>query len=263
MVASHPVQKERQLEEQINKNVYQHAMLRMHQACYYTEPHKQADLLQVCAACLCFILPAALTKCPVLHSILFAQQTASCTVLTGMHASCPHLATTCGDVYVGAVAFVVHTNTYLVSRQTCMNNQCFKPALLKCRQSSLQKALKTCLYPQEAFQLLLQAQAAEDVLFQAVKGPNAQRSNVPAAPLLLARSPTTITLTNRPFKLKSHVKAAYFAVFGKSFGAGVGLGMNSTSMELEGTGVQHPLGSRVTITGENCMNRKCCSPDRL
>jgi len=29
----------------------------------------------------------------------------------------------------------------------------------------------------------------------------------------------------------------------------VALGMNSTSMELEGTGVQQPLGTRVTVSG--------------
>ena len=58
-----------------------------------------------------------------------------------------------------------------------------------------------------------------------------------------------MTLTHRPFHLKTHAKPAFFVVFAKSFGAGVGLGMNSTSMELEGTGVQQPLGTRVTVSG--------------
>jgi len=46
-VASHPQQKERQLEEVVNRNSYQHALLRMHQAHYQPEPHKQLALLQV------------------------------------------------------------------------------------------------------------------------------------------------------------------------------------------------------------------------
>ena len=58
-----------------------------------------------------------------------------------------------------------------------------------------------------------------------------------------------MTLTHRPFHLKTHTKPAFFAVFAKSFGAGVGLGMNSTSMELEGAGVQQPLGTRATVSG--------------
>lgn len=64
------------------------------------------------------------------------------------------------------------------------------------------------------------------------------------------RSPTSITLTHRPFYLKTHAKPAFFAVFAKCFGAGVALGMNSTSMELEGTGLQQPLGTTVSVSGQ-------------
>lgn len=103
---------------------------------------------------------------------------------------------------------------------------------------------------QDAVHLLQQAQVSEDTLFQAAQVAGEQRGQVPLPPHLLARSPTSITLTHRPFRLKTHKQAAFFAVFAKSFGAGVALGMNSTSMELEGTGVQQPLGARVTVAGK-------------
>lgn len=45
-VASHPQQKERQLEEQVHRNLYQHALLRVHQAHYQPELQKRAALLQ-------------------------------------------------------------------------------------------------------------------------------------------------------------------------------------------------------------------------
>ena len=102
---------------------------------------------------------------------------------------------------------------------------------------------------QEAVYLLQQTQAEEDTLFKAAQATSAQRSQTPQAPMLLVRSPTSMTLTHRPFHLKTHAKPAFFAVFAKSFGAGVGLGMNSTSMELEGTGLQQPLGTRATVSG--------------
>ncbi|KAL0048239.1 hypothetical protein WJX82_010821 [Trebouxia sp. C0006] len=146
-VAPHPQQKERELEQLVNRNPYQHVLLRMHQAAYQPQPHQQLALLQ------------------------------------------------------------------------------------------------------DAFQLLHQAQTTEDVLFKAAQPASAQLSQVPLAPCLLTRTPTSITLTHRPFRLKTNKKAAFFAVFAKSFGAGVALGMNSTSMELEGTGVQQPLGTRVTVSG--------------
>lgn len=112
----------------------------------------------------------------------------------------------------------------------------------------LTQSKSVCL--QDAFQLLHQAQTTEDVLFKAAQPASAQLSQVPLAPCLLTRTPTSITLTHRPFRLKTNKKAAFFAVFAKSFGAGVALGMNSTSMELEGTGVQQPLGTRVTVSGQ-------------
>ena len=71
-----------------------------------------------------------------------------------------------------------------------------------------------------------------------------------------------MTLTHRPFHLKTHAKPVFFAVFAKSFGAGVGLGMNSTSMELEGTGVQQPLGTRVAVSG-TAPALQSYPPDRL
>ena len=102
---------------------------------------------------------------------------------------------------------------------------------------------------QEAAQLLTEAQAIEDSMVKAAQVSNHPRSDTPAPPLVLSRTPDSVTLTHQAFKLKSHRKAAYFAVYAKNFGAGVGLGMNSTSMELEGTGQHLPLGARVTVSG--------------
>ena len=99
--------------------------------------------------------------------------------------------------------------------------------------------------------MLTDAQAAEDRLVQAAQPNNDPRSDTPAPPLLLSRTPHSVMLTHRPFKLKSHKKPAYFAVYAKSFGAGVGLGMNSTSMELEGTGQQQPLEAQITVSGDS------------
>lgn len=103
---------------------------------------------------------------------------------------------------------------------------------------------------QEAAHLLQQVQAEEGTLFKAAQATSSQRSQTPQPPILLMRLPMSMVLTHRPFHLKTHAKPAFFAVFAKSFGAGVALGMNSTSMELEGAGVQQPLGTRVTLSGK-------------
>lgn len=50
-VAPHPQQKERELEQLVNRNPYQHVLLRMHQAAYQPQPHQQLALLQVCSVC--------------------------------------------------------------------------------------------------------------------------------------------------------------------------------------------------------------------
>lgn len=50
-VASHPQHKERELEELVNRNPYQQALLRMHQAPYQPQPHQRLALLQVCLLC--------------------------------------------------------------------------------------------------------------------------------------------------------------------------------------------------------------------
>ena len=50
-VGSHPQQKERELEELVNRNPYQQALLRMHQAQYQPQPHQQLALLQVRSLC--------------------------------------------------------------------------------------------------------------------------------------------------------------------------------------------------------------------
>jgi hypothetical protein len=48
-IAPHPQQKERELEQLVNRNPYQHALMRMHQAPYQPQPHQQLALLQVCS----------------------------------------------------------------------------------------------------------------------------------------------------------------------------------------------------------------------
>ncbi len=50
-VAPHPQQKELELEELVNRNPYQHALLRMHQAPYQPQLHQRLALLQVCSLC--------------------------------------------------------------------------------------------------------------------------------------------------------------------------------------------------------------------
>ena len=48
LVSSHPVQKERELLQMVNRNPYEHALLYIHQAPYQREHRKQAEMLQVC-----------------------------------------------------------------------------------------------------------------------------------------------------------------------------------------------------------------------
>ena len=64
-VASHPMQKERQLEEEVNRNPYQHALMRMHQAHYQLEAHKQTALLQVAVQVASVMLGLQQTVCTV------------------------------------------------------------------------------------------------------------------------------------------------------------------------------------------------------
>lgn len=47
LVGSHPVQKEQELQQMVNRNPYQHALLCIHQAQYQPDKRRQAELLQV------------------------------------------------------------------------------------------------------------------------------------------------------------------------------------------------------------------------
>ena len=105
---------------------------------------------------------------------------------------------------------------------------------------------------QEAAAHLQQAQAAEDSLLAAAQAralPSSKTRRC-GAPHILMRTLSSITVTSPPVQAKGRQKPAFFAAFAKPFGSGVGLSINSTAMELEGTGVQQPLGSRVDITGQ-------------
>ena len=110
----------------------------------------------------------------------------------------------------------------------------------------------------EQHQLLYDAAAAvaqceqlEASLFAAAQRTTAKgkHSARPAPPVILSRSHDSVTLTHAPFALKPGVKAATFAVFCKSFGAGVSLSMNRTAAEYAGSGVPVATGERVTIQG--------------
>ena len=93
---------------------------------------------------------------------------------------------------------------------------------------------------QEAAELLQQAQAQEDLLLATQQQLQQQRDEagsrraVPPAPLVLERTPSSITLTCPPLQLRGGRVPVTYAVYCKSYGAGVALSINSTSMEYPG-----------------------------
>lgn len=107
-----------------------------------------------------------------------------------------------------------------------------------------------CIILQEAAEALVAAQAAEDSLLAAAQpaAPSARRE-VPLAPKVLTRSPSELTLTHFPLTLKGSKRPVKYAVYAKSFGAGVGLSINKTATEYPGTGVMTPLDEPITVKG--------------
>jgi hypothetical protein len=92
---------------------------------------------------------------------------------------------------------------------------------------------------QEACELLAAAQAQEEQLLlgggrQAAQQ-QAARCTVPPAPRVLERTPTSVTLVQPAgLQLRGGRPPACYAVYCKSYGAGVALSINSTSMECPG-----------------------------
>ncbi len=92
---------------------------------------------------------------------------------------------------------------------------------------------------QEACELLSAAQAQEEQLLlgggrRAAQQPSARRA-VPPAPQVLERTPTSVTLVQPAgLQLRGGRQPASYAVYCKSYGAGVALSINSTSMEYPG-----------------------------
>ena len=76
-----------------------------------------------------------------------------------------------------------------------------------------------------------------------------ERKAGPAYPKIYCRTPTTVTLTAPRMYLTSNRKVAHYKAYGKSFGVGVTMSINSTAMEYEGLGKPLSIGERVTIEG--------------
>lgn len=78
-----------------------------------------------------------------------------------------------------------------------------------------------------------------------------KKSNIPACPILISRTSTSITLKLPFFKpiteYKNWRNITDVAVFGKLSGSGVNVSLNNT--DYEGTGVKQPPGQIVQITG--------------
>eukprot|EP00798_Chlamydomonas_sp_ICE-L_P023814 gene23814-9377_t len=102
---------------------------------------------------------------------------------------------------------------------------------------------------QEAAELLGKAQSAEDFQFVGAQPNLGQRTATPLQPKILQRTPTSVVLTHFPLLLKSTKKAVKYAVYAKSFGAGIALGLNKTACEYPGTGAMTPLDESVTVEG--------------
>ncbi len=96
------------------------------------------------------------------------------------------------------------------------------------------EAHKSVALLQEASELLHQAQAQEDLLLSSQQQVTLGKSSVPLPPKVLERTPTSVTLTHFPLHLRGGRTPASYAVYCKSYGAGVALSINKTSMEYEG-----------------------------
>lgn len=101
----------------------------------------------------------------------------------------------------------------------------------------------------EACECLERAQEREDATLAAAQPELGSRTVTPLQPRILQRGPTSVTLSHFPFLLKGGKKVARWAVYAKTYGAGVALILNKTATEYPGTGVMVPPGARVTVEG--------------
>jgi len=112
----------------------------------------------------------------------------------------------------------------------------------------------------DAANQLLAAQQAEATLLAAMQPP-ATGSNPaatatigspfapPQQPKLLQRGPWFVELTHFALTGKGLKQPVTFACYCKPTGAGIGLSINRTAMELPGTGERVAVGSRLQIEG--------------
>ena len=130
----------------------------------------------------------------------------------------------------------------------------YEKALLLTQMATFQsEGYKQAAMLSEAADLLVKAQASEDSLFSQSQPKEASSGSkgTPLPPKILQRSNHTCTLVHFPFSPSpaSSKQPVNYAVYAKSYGAGVGLSVNKTGMEYPGSGVQTPLGLPVTIQG--------------
>ena len=107
------------------------------------------------------------------------------------------------------------------------------------------------------------AEASSMSLTSTVRGGGGRRTLTPAAPSVLCRTSTSVTIVPPAFCLKSSVPdkpppiAATYMVLAKPYGTGLAPGMHNT--ELPNTGVKFPVGGvpSVTITGLSPNENYC------
>jgi hypothetical protein len=88
-----------------------------------------------------------------------------------------------------------------------------------------------------AAQALVEAQQAEAALIASMQQPLASgqlRKEGPWQPKVLFRGTNSLVTTHFPWRLKAANQVAQYAVYCKPTGAGVGLSINKTAMELPG-----------------------------
>lgn len=105
----------------------------------------------------------------------------------------------------------------------------------------------------ECADALTKAQAAETALIKMVQTamtPTTERAIVPPPPLVLARTQHSVTfLPPRGFRPKGDARPTHYAVYGKQYGAGTAVQMNTTATQYEGLGVKHALNERCNVYG--------------
>ena len=219
--------KERELLQSCGKNMYEKAVLLMQMAPFQADSQKQAQMLQVgLPAC----WPAYLLAWLGGYRTAFACQPEQVSGVGG------------GQVLIFLACIPLPP-----------------PPLWLCTCHLLQLNI-ACPGPpptpppfQEAADTLLKVQACEDSLFAsqqpeaaaaaAAAGGSPVKTSVPLQPRILQRSCNSLTVSHFPLALRGF-KPAKFAVFAKSYGAGVALTMNKTSMEYPGEGGVRGRGGR-------------------